>query len=113
MADKEAFKLDLTPHQRDMLQPLPRTDWIKNDPKKHQWFEDGSEFLFALQVTNNRTGVTKWEFACIRVNCDDEWLALEYQGGEPYDAWEWKDFEWFILLDGVMPTVRPDESTEG
>ena len=85
----------------------PTMNWVKNDPKKHQWFEDGSEFLVALRVTSK--GRARWEFDVVRVNCDGEGMSLEYREGESYSSWSWSNFEWFMLLDGTMPTERPND----
>lgn len=39
-----------------------KIDWIENDPKKYNCFEDGFRFLGALQVHNSNTNETDWEF---------------------------------------------------
>ena len=85
---------------------LPKINWIKNDKEIHQLFEDGSAFLVALQVTDNKTKITKWMFDCIRVACDGDWFVMEYLGGETYDAREWSDFEYFHVLDGHAPEPK-------
>jgi hypothetical protein len=88
----------------------PKIDWVKNDPKQHRYFIDGSKFLVALQVSNNKTGVTKWEFDTVMADCDGESMGLRCPcNGDTYDAWLWEDFEFFALLGGEMPTAEPTE----
>ena len=86
----------------------PDIKWVKNNPEKHKYFTDGSEFLVALQVSSNG-GPYTWDFDVVQVNCDGEGMDLTYRGGEPYDAWLWDDFEYFALLDGEMPQADLDE----
>lgn len=91
-----------------MTPALPKINWIKNDPDKHQWFEDGSVFLVALRVKNNKTKIEKWEFDMVAANCDGEGMSLHYRQGEPYDAWTWPDFEYFTVVEGQEPIKKPD-----
>lgn len=85
---------------------LPFIPWVKNDPKKFKFFTDGGVFLVALQVKNNKTGVSRWEFDVVEFDCDVEGASLYYRGKpEAYDSWAWEDFEFFALLEGDMPTA--------
>lgn len=88
------------------MDELPKLKWIKNDPKKYKWFEDGFTFLGAIKVENQKTRKTTWEFDVVTVRCDGDWLCLEYRGGETYDAWTFEDFEYFHVLEGPMPTME-------
>ena len=81
----------------------PKIKWIKLDSEKHCFFEDGSEFLCALQVKNNKTNEINWEFAIVITSCDGERMELQTESGESYDDWTWFDFEYFALLNGSMP----------
>ena len=83
---------------------FPKVEWIKNDPEKHKFFEDGSVFLVALQVKNGKTKKVRWEFDVVEIDCDGEGMSLWYRGkSELYDSWSWEDFSHFCLLEGVMP----------
>ena len=89
---------------------LPEINWIKNDPEKYCLFVDGSKFLVALQVRNNKTKITKWDFEVVVTNCDGEDMSLMTSEGEYFSGWQWIDFDYFCLLDGEMPTAeRVDE----
>lgn len=84
--------------------------WIKNDPEKHNVFSDGSVFLVAIEVNNNKTGKTRWDFDVLRFDCDGESAYLTYRDShEFYDKWCWSDFDYFILLEGDMPTSEDVE----
>jgi hypothetical protein len=90
---------------------FPKINWIKNDPKKYNCFTDGSVFLVALQVTNNKTKQTKWEFDVIEADCDSESCTWRYrERGECYSSWQWGDFEYFALLEGDMPNYSDGEN---
>lgn len=92
---------------------FPEVCWFKNDPKKYVWHTDGSVYLVALQVTNNKTKVTRWEFAVLQVSCDEDNFDLhEHASGEFYSSWEWSDFEYFHLVSGAMPEKGPEEDEE-
>lgn len=86
----------------------PVIKWVKNNPEKYNWFMDGSEFLGALRVKNERTGKTAWEYHIVRANCDGENVYWEYQGGESFDGWDFSDFEYFYLLSGEMPSSNEE-----
>jgi hypothetical protein len=90
----------------EMLGKLPQINWIKNDPEKYKHFTEGSTFLVALKVRRNKDGTEFWDFDVVTCECDDEGVNLMYRGyaREPYDAWTWRDFEYFALLEGKMPT---------
>ena len=88
---------------------LPSIKWVKNDPEVHQLFEDGTVFIVALQVRHKK-GPPQWDFDVVETDCVGEGMTLKYRGGEPYDSWDWTDFEYFALLDGEMP--RPMGSDE-
>jgi hypothetical protein len=84
---------------------MPAINWIKNDPKKYCNFIDGSVFLVALRVRNNKTNTERWEFDVVEFDCDGESACLYYRGKtEIYGSWTWNDFEYFMLLEGSMPT---------
>jgi hypothetical protein len=85
------------------MSELPKLNWVKYDRKEHQAWYDGTRVLIALQVTNNKTNKTQWEFDIVNVTADEDWLALNYDGGEPYDAWAIDDIEYFAILSGRMP----------
>lgn len=87
---------------------LPGINWVKNDPDKYKWFQDGSEFLVALRVGNNKKKTERWEYAVITVNCDEGRFDLS-SNNELYDMWSWEDFEYFHLMDGVLPTAGPEQ----
>lgn len=87
----------------------PNLNWIKRDPVAHAWHQDGSRYLIARQVTNNRTNVTTWDCAAVQVRTDDEWFDLALGCECSYDAWTWDDVEFFVLLDGAMPTAKPGQ----
>lgn len=86
----------------------PEINWIKNERGKYKSFTDGSEFLIALKVRNNRTKTERWEFDCVKFDCDGDGASLKYRSEECeyYSSWEWDDFEYFCLLDGEMPSVE-------
>lgn len=87
----------------------PKIEWIKNDKKEFNTFEDGSVFLVALQVTNTATKKKAWEFDVIEFDCDGDGASLRYRGGgDHYDSWEWNDFEYFQLLEGTMPSYSTE-----
>ena len=86
----------------------PDIKWIKNDPEKHKYFTDGSKFLVAILVGPNG-GPYTFDFDVVETNADGEGMDLTYSSGEPYDAWLWDDFEYFVLLRGEMPRADLDE----
>lgn len=89
------------------LEETPHIKWIKNDPKKHAWFQDGSVFLVALR-TRIKNGPLTWKYETIRVDCDgDDFTLLTNECHCTYDSWQWRDFEYFALLEGEVPTERP------
>lgn len=86
---------------------LPKIEWIKNDPQKHKFFEEGSVFLVALQVKNSKTKKVRWEFDVVETDCDGYRMTLYYRGkSEIYDSWNFEDFEYFYLLEGKMPMSK-------
>jgi hypothetical protein len=87
----------------------PSINWVKLNPKLHNFFEDGSKFLVAVQVHNGRTGETKWEFDVVIMVCDGDGAFLTYEGGEMYDRWSWQDIEYFHLIEGEMPSAAVDD----
>lgn len=87
-----------------MKNSLPEIKWVKNDPKKHIYFQDGSVFLIALQTIDKETKESAWEFDVVQIHADDESFYLRTREGEPYDCWSWGDVEYFHLIDGVLPT---------
>lgn len=90
----------------------PSITWAENTEEFHNaLFSDGSIFLVALQV-GKLGGPYKWDFDVVKANCDGEGMVLEDREGNPYDAWQWDDFEYFALLEGEMPTARPPRSGE-
>lgn len=90
------------------LECTPQINWVKLDPKKHNYFYDGSRFLVAVQVHNWKTKKTEWEFDVVVVDCDGDGMFLKYEGGDLYDKWDWFDFEYFCLLEGDMPFDREE-----
>jgi hypothetical protein len=87
---------------------LPEIKWIKNDPKKHQWFYDGSVFLVALR-TGKTGGPYKWDFETVTVSADGESMSFnQRECGCDYSSWSWEDFEYFHVLEGQEPTTKPD-----
>ena len=84
-----------------------KINWIKNDPEKHQWFEDGSVFLVAYVIHIAKTGKTRQDYDVVVVSCDGGDFQLNLRNGEPYDDWTWEDFDYFALIDGNIPTRRP------
>lgn len=90
-------------HKQDGV--IPAITWIKNDPEKFNVFEDGSRFLVAIWVTNNKTKKSRWDLDVVRWNCDGESAHLEYDNGDSYDSWNWEDVEYFALIEGAMPTT--------
>lgn len=88
------------------MKDLPSIQWIKNDPKKHTWFTDGSVFLVALR-TGKSGGPYTWDFDKVRINADENMSLTISECGCSYDAWSWEDFEYFALLEGSMPTEWP------
>ena len=86
----------------------PVLNWIKNDPKKHKYFLDGSEFLVATKVINNVSKKTRWEISAIEAHADweDEVYFSYVNGGEVWDSWDWDDVEWFVVLEGECPTPK-------
>lgn len=58
-------------------------------------FYDGDQYLVALQVSY-RGGPAYWEYAVIRVRCDEDYFSLELDG-EPW-GWEWEAVEFYIRL---------------
>ena len=93
-------------YQESPLLNAPQISWVKNDPKKHTVFEDGSTFLVALRV--NKGFKLHWEFDVVKWDCDGEGGHMVHRGAngiyEAYDVWEWEDFEYFYLIEGSMPT---------
>lgn len=87
---------------------FPVINWVKNDPKKHRYFLDGSSFLVALKVSI-KGGPFFWEFHAIQVDCDGENMSLRYRGGDSFDEWTWDDLEFFHLIEGEMPTSEMKE----
>jgi len=96
-----------------MSKELPKINWIENDPSKYNQFFDGSVFLVAVLVRNNKTGGTKWEFDCVEVKVDCDGSSLYYKNGDIYDSWSWDDFEYFSLLEGDMPYFQYEPTTIG
>lgn len=84
----------------------PKIKWIKNSIKE-PWFEDGSKFLIALQVSKKQA-VSEWEFAIVETRCDGEGMELFTVNGDYYSDWTWPDVEYFKLLEGQMPCERRD-----
>ncbi len=83
---------------------LPVINWIKNDPKEHQLFTDGSVFLVALRVGKNG-GPYNWEMDVVAVDCDGEGMNLKSRDcGCFYDGWIWSDIEYFALIEGYLPS---------
>jgi len=90
----------------------PKIKWIKNDPKKYSYFQEGSVFLVALQ-TGKTGGLYGWDFDVVEFDSDEDGASLWYRGKEAiYDSWVWSDFEYFMLLEGEMPTSSPSEEEE-
>lgn len=83
--------------------PTPQIDWIKNDPAKYTWFEDGSRFLVALVVRNEKTKTELWDFDVVVTDCTGDGMSLKTVEGESYSSWDWSDFEYFHLIEGTMP----------
>lgn len=87
------------------MSELPQINWVKNDPKLYNTFTDGSVFLVALRVMNGFLGKEYWQFDVVEFDCDGDGASLYYRGkSECYDSWVWDDFEYFMLLEGRMPT---------
>ena len=77
--------------------------WIRNSSDEHQYFSDGSIFIIAVKLS---TG--KYDIDIVYVECDEDYFGMFYRDtGDFYDAWEWDDVEYFILLEGEMPTKEP------
>lgn len=91
---------------------LPEITWIRNDAQKHQWFQDGSVFLVALR-TGKTGGPYTWDFDVVTLNADGESMSLDTRECRcSYSNWSWSDFEYFHLIEGVMPTERPEDGGE-
>jgi hypothetical protein len=86
----------------------PKIRWIEVDKDKHNWFEDGSEFLVTLMVKNKATKTSYREFHVVRTECDGDGMELTLPSGELFDAWTWFDFDYFHLISGSMPIARED-----
>lgn len=91
------------------MRPMGAFEWIKNDPDKYNWFTDGSKFLVALQIRDQKKKITYWDYDVVVTSCDGEGMHLCCSNGEVYDAWTWPDFEYFVLLDGEMPAAGPGD----
>jgi hypothetical protein len=87
----------------DGVMESPKINWIKYDAEKHQSWWDGTRVMIALQVTNNKTKVTRWEFDIVNISADGDSFSMSYDGGEPYDAWSIDSIEYFHILDGEVP----------
>lgn len=84
------------------LEELPTIKWIKNDGFTS--FADGSVFIVALRVEDDKTKALNWDFDVVELDCGGDEALLYYRGkSELYTAWEWDDFEYFALIDGDMP----------
>lgn len=87
--------------------------WIKNPCDMHEVYEfyDGSEFVVALQVNNNKTGETRWEFDTVRVYCDEDSFGMVWTAdgdtGDEYSGWSFDDFEYIIPInEDAKATVK-------
>lgn len=90
----------------------PKIDWIKNDPEKHRYFNDGDVFLIAIpQASSN--GVERWDFDVVEMDCDGEGASMWFRNkSEVYDSWSWDDVEYFKVLEGNEPTADIGEDQE-
>lgn len=86
-----------------MVRDFPIINWIENDPIKYNCFVEGSVFLVATLVRNNKLGGIKYEYDCVEIRANGDGARLYYRNGDIYDAWNWEDFEFFTLIEGDMP----------
>jgi len=87
---------------------LPNIKWIKNEGFTS--FTDGSVFIVALRVEDDKTKTLNWDFDVVEFDCDGEGASLYYRGKfESYTDWDWDDFEYFALLSGDMPSKEAKE----
>lgn len=96
---------------RNLPIELPDIQWTRNDPKEHQWFEDGSKFLVALRVKDRDRNIA-WSYDVVVISTDEDSMYLRCTNGEPFDDWEWTDFEWFCTLEGAVPVKREVDEDE-
>lgn len=84
--------------------------WIENKLKDDAWFEDGTVFVGALEVTNNETKKTFWEVYTLSVRADENVrLYYAYPDGDEicFDCWEFEDFSHYFVLSGSI-TSNPN-----
>ena len=84
------------------MSELPKElEWKKHDCEK--LVSDGSIWLVALEILNRPTNKKFWHVDKVRVSCDGDedggFFDLTYaDSDEPYDYWDWTDFEFSIKL---------------
>ncbi len=75
--------------------------WIENKDLSSQRFADGSIYLFAVWVTDNRTGKSCWDIDKVRICCDEGYFEMvlgDDPDGEPY-GWGLDDVSFYIKLE--------------
>lgn len=67
-------------------------------------FENGDQYLVAVHCGPNG-GPYRWEYAVVRVDCDEGRFALNVDG-EPW-GWEWDDVEFYARLSEFRLSEHP------
>lgn len=62
-------------------------------------FEDGSQYLVAVQIVSERTPPYEWEYSVITIKADEGRFDIECNG-ESW-GWLWEDVEFYIPLRHV------------
>jgi hypothetical protein len=80
--------------------------WKKNN-FDNPYFEDGTVFIGAVLVTDRETGLKHWEIDPVYVYADDDHVRYmkwdtEDGYGDPYTAWDFTDFDYYIVIQGSI-----------
>lgn len=82
----------------------PSIDWVKIDKTKDYCLHDGSEFLLAVLVKNNKTQKATWQINAVHVCSDERDYSFFYKDTEDaYTSFVFLDHDYYFLLSGRSP----------
>lgn len=86
-------------------------EWRKCDA--NQAFYDGDQLLVAYQVRANMINrKTKWAYAILTVDCDEDYCDFRYANGDVIDD-SFEDFEYWIPLSEFQLKALAKEVSHG
>lgn len=103
------MRMSVDPFKGNILNLKKNT--FKN--KKEAWFIDGDEFVVFVFVNYSNLNGEKehgLDVAHIRVDCGDDFFSFVHasglEEGEPYDAWKFRDVDYYIPINAIGPKTR-------